>query len=297
MKIRRIVFIALALLISISFSVYADMGPKPSISITIQNPPDQDYVLDILQIDCGDNFAMDRASYYNKETHQVIKGTSASSIPPDILDKLSKYCDDNWTSVALYGERIVETLRLSKAGKSETFKYHGNAPGKIKVIVITADGDIKVSNILKCNSLNTSVTFDCKTGEAVLDTATPLIGTFLSTCILTLLIEGLFLLAFGFFKRRNIITAAITNISTQLLLYAAILIDSASSWALSYFSLLLISELAIFIIETIVYLLFFKPHIKSYIICYTLTANLVSCLAFDIIFSVIAFFILPIFFT
>lgn len=66
-KIQKSYFIIMILIILIAFPItaYADMGPKPQITIHVINPPEEEYYLDLLVKDESNynNIKWDRASY------------------------------------------------------------------------------------------------------------------------------------------------------------------------------------------------------------------------------------------
>lgn len=104
--------------------------------------------------------------------------------------------------------------------------------------------------------------------------------------LLTLLIEGIVFVIFGFRQKKSWITFFAINVLTQGTLN--IWLNNGGSLIPSYliFSLI-IGEFFVFIVEMIAFPLFIKEHKKSRTLIYAFTANLISLIAGGYIISIL----------
>lgn len=104
--------------------------------------------------------------------------------------------------------------------------------------------------------------------------------------VLTLLLEGIVFLLFGFKQKRSWLVFLLVNLVTQGLLN--IWLNGASSLLSSYLILALIAgELFVFIAEMIAFPLLIKEHKKGRCILYAFVANLLSLIAGGYIITVL----------
>ena len=101
---------------------------------------------------------------------------------------------------------------------------------------------------------------------------------FLLRVVLTILIELVIGLIFGYRSSKERKTIIITNLITQILLNLAILLFDYYMGLLVWIFIFPILEIVVTIIEAIVYLVKFKDHKKFKTIIYSLIANLCTCL-------------------
>jgi hypothetical protein len=247
----------------------ADMGPKPTLTIVAKNMPQATCYLDLLIRDASENIEpnINHTQEYNAQ----------------LLNSLQQYNVDGWhaamasgTSVPLFGDILCDTTNREC---SLTFTYMG-VPDQFKIIVVSADSQTVVSNIVDRKAFNSTVTFDYKTGEA--SEQSPKLSYFLqliSTCSATLIIEGLLLLMFSFSLNLNWKPFVLINILTQILL--TLVISSAMYFGGILLALVLYIpfELVIFIIEAVLFAYLLKQHSKTRRVIYSLTANVVSFIA------------------
>lgn len=267
MKKRSIIIMVLCLILLIPCFAYADTGPKPSININIKNPPDEDYVLDIIE----------------KQNHpdDNRKSQDRTDISDDIWQKLLNYNDNGWMSASIFDFLCHNSLHQSKAGSRETFKYTYRPPQEFRIIVVTKSGDIKVSDTIVKKSFFYTCTYDYSTNKVTISllssqSTTALIISFLITLGLTFIIEILISLPFSFNPHKKVQKILIVNTITQIILYAVILIYYSLTAYPDYITIFSISEIFIIAIEALIYIKLFKGCSKKSIITYTVIANLVS---------------------
>ncbi len=157
------------------------------------------------------------------------------------------------------------------------FYYH-DIPGSrdyIKSAVLTVSGngeDIQITIPKEYFGYNNQVTLNLKTNELT-QGQNPMRAPLLTAMrvILTLIIEGVVLYAFGYRTKQSILLFLITNIITQTALNV-LFIGAGSYW----FMLYVVVETLIFIIETVIYKNRLTEHGKKRAILYSLTANTAS---------------------
>ena len=269
-KISVCCMIFLLAALALPLTVFADMGPKPMVTLRLQNPPEGAYYLDILVSGGEKNFSLTEEE--------------RAALDPDMLAVLERYSDPDGhpglaagTSVPLFGE-----LTGTPDGEDmiHVFSYFG-VPDRFRFIVVTEDLDVTVSGWVSRDVLQVHVTWDFASGNIsqpsrIWAYLIQLLGTLLPT----LLIEGLLLWLFRFPLKGNWLVFLLTNLATQLGLFFALGIPAAIGGGyLSYYFGIIPAELVILIIELCVYLPLLRGRKKGWRAAYAVTANLASCIA------------------
>lgn len=205
-KWKACLCIAAFLLAVLPVSASADMGPKPQITIQVQNAPDGDYYVDLLipgevPEQCIDNIEwnhIDRAS-----------------LP---LDALERDRMDGWHYAMLDG---TQPPLFYKHPDKDTFVFsYFGTPDTFRIAVYDdSQQKVNFSEVMKRTQLQQIFTFDF--ADNTVKTGNPLLTylkQFASSLLPTLLLEGILLLPFGFWDRRNAKLFFVVNIGTQLLL-------------------------------------------------------------------------------
>jgi hypothetical protein len=244
--------------------VYADAGPKPELRITVNHAPDELYYLDLLV----------RSSYLGQND------TDLDSFDQAMIEDLKSLVDQGWypalvsgTSVPLFG-RLIGKQKDSKM--VHVFGYR--IPDQFKIIMVTQSGKITVSETLTMESFYMSLQFDAESGKITKPNVAVFIGLqFISTLIPTLILEGLILLLFGLFTKRNFKVFLIMNLVTQIALTAILGMTLINAGLLSAIFVLILSEGLIWLFEILVcWLLFDKKKKTGRRILYALVANMAS---------------------
>ena len=205
-KWKACLCIAAFLLAVLPVSASADSGPKPQITIQVQNAPDGDYYVDLLIP--GE---IPERDIDNIEWNHIDR----ASLP---LDALERDRMDGWHYAMLDG--TPAPLFYKHPDKDMfVFSYFGT-PDTFR-IAIYDDSQQKVnfSEVMKRTQLQQI--FTCDFADNTVKTGNPLLTylkQFASSLLPTLLIEGILLLPFGFWDRRNAKLFIGVNIGTQLLL-------------------------------------------------------------------------------
>ena len=277
-----------ALLTSLALTTvaFADFGPKPQLTVRVENAPQELYYLDLLaegDWDAEDTDSDDgiERSYYGKE----------DTLDPDLLALLRENVPEGWhacvaqgtTGAPIYGELYAESTDAS-GNDLHIFAYHG-VPSTYRSILVTQSGKVWLSDALERRVLQSSVTVHWSddtenTTVTVPSTVTGYLLQFLATLVPTLLIEGILLLLFQYSWKRNWKTFLLVNVLTQGLLAVASSSVTAhsgvSAWYL--FCFFLPAELVVMLVEVFLYsgrgLL--TGHSKGRAALYAVTANFAS---------------------
>ena len=277
-----------ALLTSLALTTVAlaDFGPKPQLTVRVENAPQELYYLDLLaegDWDAEDTDSDDgiERSYYGKE----------DTLDPDLLALLRENVPEGWhacvaqgtTGAPIYGELYAESTDAS-GNDLHIFAYHG-VPSTYRIILVTESGKVWLSDALERRVLQSSVTVHWSddtehTTVTVPSTVTGYLLQFLATLVPTLLIEGILLLLFQYSWKRNWKAFLLVNVLTQGLLAVASSSVTAhsgvSAWYL--FCFFLPAELVVMFVEVFLYsgrgLL--TGHSKGRAALYAVTANFAS---------------------
>lgn len=267
MKIKWIVTLIFLSLVY-CFPVRADMGPKPGINITVKNPPAETYYLDLM-IE-GD----DQANLYQNLRNQ-------GPCDEKLLELLRTSRETGWHL------GIVDGTNMPMSGKPQgradenkmihEFGYMG-VPDRFRIIVVTESGEVKISNLFNRNSFISNLVFDFESGKvkSKFPIAVSYLFQFATTCIMTLMVEGILLLVFGFSKKNNWIIFLRVNLITQILLTVLLGSVLIRSGLLAAMLLQAPLELIILLGETIAYAFLLEGYTKGRRIGYGITANLCS---------------------
>ncbi len=252
-----------ALLLIPAATANADMGPKPEIEVRVVNPPEEEYYLDLLSTEENEYQNLDLQEY-----------------DPVKLALLEGYEEDGWKPALVHGTRVPMWGKLTgvKAdyGMEHRFGYLG-VPDDFKLIIITPDNQIIVSEEIHREALKTVITYDYLTNSVHMENVfVAYLKQFLATCTLTLLIEGALLLLFGFSIKANTKVLLAVNLFTQLALTATVGVIFVEEGILVATALFILAELAIIVVEGIFFTLLLKEHTKPRRLLYAITANVVS---------------------
>lgn len=263
---KKIMFIlSIIIFINVFYStyVYADAGPKPSITIIGKNMPDNLCYMDLLVETNSSGFDIRFAdSKYNQK----------------LVDKLKNYHDGKMRSLLVNScsHTFGDIICYVKNGECN-LQFSYMVPDKFKIIVVSEDGSIKVSNLIERKAYDTIINFDYKSSKAY---EMPLIIAYifplLLTCFITLMTEGMILILFRFNIKENLKAFILINIITQVFLYIMISIGMYILGILSATLFYLLAEIFIFIIEAILYSKLLNNHSKLRRIICSITSNFAS---------------------
>ena len=243
--------------------VRADMGAKPSVTIHVENAP-QDFYLALLYLD--EKYGADKQSELKLDT------VDEESVKAYLED----FEYDHWKfSKSPVGINIYEQ-------QTDGEYYFGySIPDRFRVILISKDGTVYLSEDLDPKEFNADVTYDVSAGtltEHIEDRTLRHVLYVVACFILTLGFELLVLLIFRYpFTKRNIISFLVINLITNVP-FNTLLINTRPS--IPTILLWILAEIVIMLTESIFYLIVLrdadgKPcRGKSF--AYGVVANLVS---------------------
>lgn len=272
-------FISLSMIVFISFCfcpiAKADIGPKPSISITLENIATDNYLIDLLVYDeTGTNFASPLDYNGNGEQYSTLTGyNDLETITIAQLETLHGINYDGWISESTRWDSYL--LFADCRGNSEHTHHFGyfGTPDTYRVVIIdNCTGEIKLSDVIHRKDFASSITLDVDTmttvSKASIGNLFSNIKSFAAVLLLTIAIELIIALLFKIKKIKTIIAA--NFISNSILQLALMLIP------VPYMITFAIMEVMVILAEYFVYSKFFVETAKSKIIAYTITANIVT---------------------
>ena len=279
-----------ALLASLALTTFAfaDSGPKPQLTVRVENAPQEPYYLDLLakgDWDAEDGNRIDGIdwNYDGKE----------DTLDPDLLALLRENVPAGWhacvaqgtTGAPMWGELYAEGTDAS-GNAMHWFGYVG-VPSTYRIILVTESGKVWVSDILNRRVLQSSVTVNWSDDTSAVTVSVPstipgYLLQFLATLVPTLLIEGIILLLFQYSWKQNWKAFLLVNLITQGLLAIASSVYAIQSGPnmFSYLIFFLPAELFILIAEAYLYAGrgMLKGHSKKRAAAYAVTANLISAI-------------------
>lgn len=263
MKRYKWFFVILSLCFLFPMTCLADFGPKPTLKIIVRNAPEEVYYLDLLI-----------------ESDTFDENFDIGSYNPDMVNNLLTFKEDGWYPVFICDLYTPMNGKLTGSPNHDwmihTFSYR--VPDVFKIIIVTKSGTVQVSETFVRTTLSTTLSYNFETNTIY---EKPKLGEtgrqYFSTCLPTLLIEGIILILFKFSMSKNLKVFLIVNCMTQLFLTAGL------NYLLLMFGLtgILIQlpfEIVIVMIEAIVYGFMLKEHSVKRRILYALSANTISWL-------------------
>jgi hypothetical protein len=278
-------------------TVWADIGPKPSIDIRMTSVPDQPYYMDLLAPpdEQGDWKWLEE----NAKEEELFQHYDAK-----MLEVLREYELDGWKPLMTTGAsgRLtgdVESWMVSEEGTARhSFGYFGT-PSVFRIIVVTEDLQVTVSDVIERKGMQVQVDFDYVTAqhqstvtmtyeqaEEIMEKENSLITpqpswktaalVFLKTFLPTLLIEGIILLLFRFPLRRNWKWLLLVNFVTQLGLHLFLHATGSTPGVLGFVWMTLAAEGVIVVVEAVAYRFLLRPHSPKRRVLYAVAANVAS---------------------
>ncbi len=245
----------------------ADMGPKPRITVVVENPPQEEYYLDLL---------VPEGDYDNL-------GDRRAQCDPQKLVLLANYREEGWHAGLTVGTRAPMWGDLQGVAQGESrrhiFGYFG-VPDRFKLLLATPEGELRVSDWVDRVTFQTTLTYDYQTGQLTRPSIwLAYLRQFAVTLLPTLLIEGVLLFAFRFPLRKNWLVFLLVNLGTQLFLTATLGRRLLLHGLIASYMALVPLELVVAGAETLLYLYLLRGQGRGRRVAYALTANAASALA------------------
>ena len=271
--IKIITFNLLFILLLISKPISADMGPKPSIDININNPYNYNLEIDLLFYSENADFDIDKPITDRK-----------------INDILKEKNFDNYISAYLYYNIPFELTKKSN------YNYHIGYlfPKEFKLAIYDLDNNILyISNLIERKRFEAKMDVDINyisndTNELFINYDNAYIKEvnnyfisilkFLSRIIITIIVELFILFLFKFKDKFSFKVVLLNNLFTQIILNIILYINYYNYGLMSYYIFLIIGEIIVLIFESLINSYFIKEKKKYYTIIYTSIANIVTFL-------------------
>lgn len=260
------------LLLLFVFPVSADMGPKPSVTVTVNGVGDADCYITLLSVD-------DQYGPWSSEL--------------DYEDYMGDY--DVWQTFSAYddpdGYFFINNFGELEDGKFEWGYY---PPKHFKILLyFPENGAFAVSGIFERVNFDTYLAIDLDMSALDADSLTVVdaynnydhLGEILAAvvrAILTILIEVGIAFLFGY-RKRQIAVIAVTNVLTQALLNTLLYFINFRYGIMYFYLNYILFEVIVVIIECIVYskslYLLADERKKDYPCVYAIVANILSFIA------------------
>ncbi len=267
-KLLAAVIISCSLVTFFPIGATADIGPKDQLTVYVENPPTEDYYLDLL--------TQHSSPYDNYQDGE------RESLDQEMIALLYSYKSEGWTPALVEGTGVP--MWGSLTGKEDgnrmvhKFGYVG-VPDTYRIIIVTKGGKISVSETYTRKALQSSITFDYRTGRAEVPSILLLYSLqFAWTFALTLLVEGVLLYLFGFSLKENLRVFFLTNLLTQLALTLTVGATLIRSGTFAAHLFQFPAEIIILVFEVLVYKKFLAGQSAKCKIAYGIVANLLSWL-------------------
>ena len=244
----------------------ADTGPKPSIELTIENPPSELYYVALFSEVGGFN------------DYDFI----APWISEDVVKVMTEANDDGYI---LFISPCADNIFESNEEHVYDFTYM--VPSNYKVAILTGSGKLYFSEAIDREEFNAKVTFDFQSMELTERKPEIAVGRFKSSILcylVTLLIEGIIFLIMRYpLKKRNVLSFLAANTVTQAILNYLLIVKGIWTAGPETFKTFLFTEIGIMVAEGIFYVFMLyskdgkRKPVKNFI--YSIVANVFSVVA------------------
>lgn len=282
--LRRLTLASLAAVL-LTVSALADSGPKPLLTVRVENAPEEGYYLDLVAEGEyeGHTYGSGESEYSGIDWSY--SDEEAAALDTELLDALRAAVPEGYHACTaegtggapMWGE--LEGTPTGRQGESlHTFRYFG-VPDTYQILIATASGDTYLFPPCTRTALQSSVTVDW--ADKSVEVPPAWIGyvlQFLCTLLPTLVIEGVVLVLFGFSWKQNRKPFLLVNLVTQgaLAVYFSVTaVQSGVGWW--YFFLLVPAEIVIAFVEGGLYTRLLTGS-RRRAFAYGITANLCSAL-------------------
>ena len=282
--LRRLTLASLAAVL-LTVSALADSGPKPLLTVRVENAPEEGYYLDLVAEGEyeGHTYGSGESEYSGIDWSY--SDEEAAALDTELLDALRAAVPEGYHACTaegtggapMWGE--LEGTPTGRQGESlHTFRYFG-VPDTYQILIATKNGDTYLFPPCTRTALQSSVTVDWETKSVEVPPAwIGYVLQFLCTQLPTLVIEGVVLVLFGFSWKQNRKPFLLVNLVTQgaLAVYFSVTaVQSGVGWW--YFFLLVPAEVVIAFVEGGLYTRLLTGS-RRRAFAYGITANLCSAL-------------------
>ena len=241
MKKKIILSVILLLLPFFVTVVHADIGPKPSIDLTVEGLGEGEYYLSIF----GDDSVSGPNRPYESGSGSLV--VDLSKFPEDIVKTFIDYKSGEYCFWG-YIDKVTK--------EDNTVRWGYYAPDKFMIVIITPDGKLIASEPMQRSVI--AGYYKCTLDGDILQIRSNYNWgrerlRLLVRVAATILIELLIALVFGYRDRAAVTTIVRTNIITQLILNLGVSLINYLLGILGAYLIMIVMEIIVFIIEGVVY--------------------------------------------
>ena len=239
--------------------VSADMGPKPSVTVSITDPPEGHYYVTLL--------GLEEYGPWGFVSEENMDAEITGEEETEAYKAFLAYEDEEGYKLLNY---------VSECSSDNEFSWSYYPPSAFKIAIYSVkDQSLKVSKAISRAAFEAYYNVSYKNDMTVEeDTRTGRrLGLFALRVIVTIGVELLLGVILGYRSKSEIMTIIITNLITQVTLNAFLSLIDYSSGAYAWLIFFPIGELIVLVIELIVYLIKFKGQNKFKTVLYTIFAN------------------------
>lgn len=272
--------VAVSLALAMSVSVFADMGPKPSVQIAFTDMPGETFYATLL-------------------SRSAVSGPYSANVGGWSGDYDGGDCDEE-VLAAFEGYEDADGfyfLRVYwKSSETGVLNWSYLSPTTYKILLYFPDsGEFCVSPIYERYAFDSSYTVSLAELSGGVISASrsydyaQAAGDFFMRCIVTIAIELIVAMMFGYREKRLLTLIAAANVVTQVILnlvlsYYVYMYSAAGISALIGGGLYILMEILVFVTEALVYVRLMPPRAgrelsRRRIWLYSLAANAASCFA------------------
>ena len=273
---NSILLLLTAMLLTVS--ALADSGPKPQLTVKVENAPNELYYLDLLaegeyEHEGDDDFSGIDRNYYG-EKRALLDDGLLEAMRAAVLEGWHACTAQGTNGAPMWGDLIGED---AGGARLHSFRYHG-VPDTYRIILVTKSGESWVSGVLHRATLQSSVRVDwAKRTASAPSAAAAYLLQFFCTLLPTLLIEGVLLLAFGYRSKKSWRAFLLVNLVTQggfaVYLAVTVLNHGVSGWSLIFYIPI---EVIITLVELLLYRRLLTEKSKGRATGYAIVANVCS---------------------
>lgn len=282
--LRRLTLASLAAVL-LTISALADSGPKPLLTVRVENAPEEGYYLDLVAEGEYEGHTYGSGENEYSGIDWSYSDEEAAALDTELLDALRAAVPEGYhacTAEGTGGAPMWGELEGTPTGRQgeylHTFSYFG-VPDTYQILITTAGGDTYLFPPCTRTALQSSVTVDWESKSVEVPPAwIGYVLQFLCTLLPTLVIEGVVLVLFGFSWKQNRKPFLLVNLVTQgaLAVYFSVTaVQSGVGWW--YFFLLVPAEIVIAFVEGGLYTRLLTGS-RRRAFAYGITANLCSAL-------------------
>ena len=265
MNKKNLLLLIVAFLLLLGRPLSADVGPKPSVTVNIENAPDKSYYMVLLS----------KAESYGPWTVTSVDGADLSGMEESeraAFTFFAAYQDPD-------GYHFLGNMSRDLRGVNE-YRWGYYPPDEFKIAVYCPEDEtFRLSGPLERDAFDSYFLVDYSAPDLNAREDPQLLITFLYfllRVVLTIIIEFIIGQIMGYRSKGERRTIIIVNLITQVLLNAFLSFMDYYGGGMVWLIMFPLGELAVFIIELVIYMIAMRRKSKLRTFFYTLIANVIS---------------------